>query len=298
MHTRTLFTVIDPHTVSPGHFWIHIDTTISGGSSMVGMVNIEDTTIDRDVFPSIADFLRDRKELKTPRLTVGDSFNHQHSTYTFLASLGFDSCIWGVLPTLTGLKGLGMTYLRSWSLTLSNMTFHSHTHPHYRAIPCNWSGPPTSESVNPHSRSTSGVGSMSSASVTLGRNAELMIFLPLYPITLDTQMKVEIDSFSGFRIYPSKGKLFVRGDSKIFRFSTSKTASLFHQRKNPRKIAWTQVYRRMHKKGITEEVAKKRSRRTVKHQRGIVGADLAAIAAKRKGWVCERLLEDFDWHTS
>ena len=53
------------------------------------------------------------------------------------------------------------------------------------------------------------------------------------------------------------------------------------QRKNPRKIAWTQVYRRMHKKGITEEVAKKRSRKTVKHQRGIVGADLAAIAARR-----------------
>ena len=37
----------------------------------------------------------------------------------------------------------------------------------------------------------------------------------------------------------------------------------------------------MHKKGITEEVAKKRSRRTVKHQRGIVGADFAAIMAKR-----------------
>lgn len=37
----------------------------------------------------------------------------------------------------------------------------------------------------------------------------------------------------------------------------------------------------MHKKGITEETAKKRSRKTVKHQRGIVGADLAAIAAKR-----------------
>ena len=37
----------------------------------------------------------------------------------------------------------------------------------------------------------------------------------------------------------------------------------------------------MHKKGITEEVAKKRSRRAVKHQRGIVGADLTAIAAKR-----------------
>jgi large subunit ribosomal protein L24e len=68
---------------------------------------------------------------------------------------------------------------------------------------------------------------------------------------------------------------------QIFRFGTSKSESLFLQRKNPRKIAWTVLYRRMHKKGITEEVAKKRSRRTVKHQRGIVGADFAAIVAKR-----------------
>lgn len=68
---------------------------------------------------------------------------------------------------------------------------------------------------------------------------------------------------------------------QIFRFGTSKSQSLFLQRKNPRKIAWTVLYRRMHKKGITEEVAKKRSRRTVKHQRGIVGADFAAIVAKR-----------------
>jgi large subunit ribosomal protein L24e len=39
----------------------------------------------------------------------------------------------------------------------------------------------------------------------------------------------------------------------------------------------------MHKKGITEEVAKKRSRKTVKHQRGIVGVgtDLQSILAKR-----------------
>ena len=76
-------------------------------------------------------------------------------------------------------------------------------------------------------------------------------------------------------------KTILTACDQIFRFSTSKTESLFLQRKNPRKIAWTVVYRRMHKKGITEEVAKKRSRKTVKHQRGIVGADLAAIAARR-----------------
>jgi len=37
----------------------------------------------------------------------------------------------------------------------------------------------------------------------------------------------------------------------------------------------------MHKKGITEEVAKKRTRRTVKHQRAIVGAPWEMIRAKR-----------------
>lgn len=75
--------------------------------------------------------------------------------------------------------------------------------------------------------------------------------------------------------------MHLRRDTQVFRFSTHKTERLFLQRKNPRKIAWTVLYRRMHKKGLTEEVAKKRSRKTVKHQRGIVGADLAAIAARR-----------------
>ncbi|RIA94466.1 ribosomal protein L24e-domain-containing protein [Glomus cerebriforme] len=94
-------------------------------------------------------------------------------------------------------------------------------------------------------------------------------------------MKIESDSFSSHKIYPGKGKLYVRSDNRVFRFVGSKSESLFLQRKNPRKISWTQVYRRMHKKGITEEVAKKRTRRTVKHQRAIVGASWEAIRAKR-----------------
>lgn len=68
---------------------------------------------------------------------------------------------------------------------------------------------------------------------------------------------------------------------QAFRFVSSKSESLFLQRKNPRKIAWTVLSRRMHKKGISEETAKKRSRRTVKHQRAIVGASLDSIAARR-----------------
>merc|ERR1711970_985159 len=51
--------------------------------------------------------------------------------------------------------------------------------------------------------------------------------------------------------------------------------------KNPRKTDWTVLYRRKHKKGIEVETFKKRSRRTVVHQRAIVGASLADILAKR-----------------
>ncbi|KAH0613937.1 uncharacterized protein H6S33_005823 [Morchella sextelata] len=94
-------------------------------------------------------------------------------------------------------------------------------------------------------------------------------------------MKVELDAFSGAKIYPSKGKIYVRGDSKVFRFVNGKSESLFLQRKNPRRIAWTILFRRMHKKGISEEVAKKRTRRTVKSQRAIVGLSLDVLKEKR-----------------
>ncbi|KAI0401566.1 60S ribosomal protein L24a [Xylaria palmicola] len=94
-------------------------------------------------------------------------------------------------------------------------------------------------------------------------------------------MRTYDDSFSGQRIYPGKGKLYVRGDSKVFRFQNGKSESLFLQRKNPRRISWTVLFRRQHRKGITEEAAKKRTRRTVKAQRAIVGASLDVIKEKR-----------------
>lgn len=52
--------------------------------------------------------------------------------------------------------------------------------------------------------------------------------------------------------YILQGKLFVRSDSKIFRFQNGKSESLFLQRKNPRKIAWTVLCRRQRRKGISE----------------------------------------------
>ncbi|KAI9269068.1 ribosomal protein L24e-domain-containing protein [Phascolomyces articulosus] len=88
-------------------------------------------------------------------------------------------------------------------------------------------------------------------------------------------MKLEICSFSGYKIYPSKGKVYT------FRFINGKAESYFLQRLSPRKIRWTQIYRRLNKKGVTEQIVKKRTRRTVKAERAVGGASWDEIRAKR-----------------
>ena len=94
-------------------------------------------------------------------------------------------------------------------------------------------------------------------------------------------MKTEVCQFSGFKIYPGHGKRFVRIDSKAFTLIDNKSASYFLMKRNPRNIRWTQIYRRLNKKGATEEVTKKRTRKTQKLQRAIVGASLDVIKQKR-----------------
>ncbi|KAJ1332399.1 hypothetical protein BSLG_008703 [Batrachochytrium salamandrivorans] len=100
-------------------------------------------------------------------------------------------------------------------------------------------------------------------------------------LTTKSSFYSNICNFSGFKIYPGKGRLFVRSDSRVFRFINGKSESYFLQRLKPSKFDWTVVFRRLHKKGISEESSKKRTRRTVKVQRAVVGASLEAIKAKR-----------------
>ncbi|XP_046849006.1 60S ribosomal protein L24-like [Xenia sp. Carnegie-2017] len=94
-------------------------------------------------------------------------------------------------------------------------------------------------------------------------------------------MKLEVCSYSGYKIYPGHGKRYIRLDGKSFNFLDKKCERSFLMRRNPRKISWTVLYRRKHKKGSVEEVSKKRTRRNVKFQRAIQGATLETILAKR-----------------
>ncbi|CAO2600505.1 60S ribosomal protein L24 [Lemmus lemmus] len=83
-------------------------------------------------------------------------------------------------------------------------------------------------------------------------------------------MKVELCSFSGYKIYPGHGRRSARTDGKVFQFLKAKCESAFLSKRNRRQINWT-----------SEEIQKKRTRRAVKFQRAITGASLADIMAKR-----------------
>ncbi|RXW22553.1 hypothetical protein EST38_g3328 [Candolleomyces aberdarensis] len=60
-------------------------------------------TSDRELFGSIADFLRGRRRLRSLKLMVTCDEHVQ-------ASVGFSAAVWGVLPSLEALKGLAITY--------------------------------------------------------------------------------------------------------------------------------------------------------------------------------------------
>merc|ERR1712055_637069 len=100
-------------------------------------------------------------------------------------------------------------------------------------------------------------------------------------LSVSVTMKIELCSFSGFKIYPGHGKRHVTRDGRAFVFINAKCEKSHLMKRNPRKINWTVLYRRKHKKGMQEEVSKKRTRRTTKFQRAITGASLTDIMAKR-----------------
>jgi len=95
-------------------------------------------------------------------------------------------------------------------------------------------------------------------------------------------MKVETCYFSGFRIHPGHGKKIVKLDSKQYWVISKKIEKHFWDKKNPRKVPWTMVFRKIHKKGLTEETKRKRTRKQQKVTRAIVGASVEMITKKRQ----------------
>ncbi|KAL3942839.1 MAG: hypothetical protein SGBAC_003038 [Bacillariaceae sp.] len=74
--------------------------------------------------------------------------------------------------------------------------------------------------------------------------------------------------------------LFVRNDSKRFRFCRSKCHRNFNKKRNPRKVAWTKAYRRTRGKEMAVDSTfdfEKRHNRPVKYDRGLMGKTIVAM---------------------
>jgi len=95
-------------------------------------------------------------------------------------------------------------------------------------------------------------------------------------------LKTATCRFSGLRIYPGKGIIFVRIDGQQFLFLNKKARRLYHQRKRPAKIAWTTVYRKQHRKDLDTVVARKKRRSVNKTNVRPIGNATIEVLQKRR----------------
>jgi large subunit ribosomal protein L24e len=81
-------------------------------------------------------------------------------------------------------------------------------------------------------------------------------------------------------IYPGHGMMFVRNDSKAFRFCRSKCRKNFAMKRNPRKLRWTKACRLSAGKELVVDTSlafERRRQRVVKYDRDLVAATLRAM---------------------
>ena len=93
--------------------------------------------------------------------------------------------------------------------------------------------------------------------------------------------KTEKCSYTEFKIYPGRGRRFVGRDGRLHYFISCKARSLFHQKIKPVKLTWTLVWRSFHKKIKVDEHIKKRTRKTTRVQKAVVGMSLEEIKRRK-----------------
>jgi large subunit ribosomal protein L24e len=95
-------------------------------------------------------------------------------------------------------------------------------------------------------------------------------------------VKTDLCAFSEYRIFPGHGIRMIRRDGQLVTLLNAKCKSLVKQRKKSAKLTWTQTWRRLNKKIKDDSVARKKTRKTAKIQRAIVGASVEFLKSQKQ----------------
>merc|ERR1712156_1335380 len=93
--------------------------------------------------------------------------------------------------------------------------------------------------------------------------------------------KTQTCSYTEYKIVPGRGSRFISKDGRVHYFISTKARSLYHQKIKPVKLTWTLAWRAYNKKIKVDDIQKKRSRKTTRIQKAVVGMSIEEIRRRK-----------------
>merc|ERR1712037_279398 len=93
--------------------------------------------------------------------------------------------------------------------------------------------------------------------------------------------KTDQCSFTQYKIVPGRGTRFISKDGRTHYFISTKARGLYHQKIEPVKLTWNMAWRAHNKKIKVDDIQKKRSRKTTRIQKAVVGMSIEEIRRKK-----------------